>query len=71
MRRRVVTREQVEKVLRSYHASYPAVPLPGRSERSIIYVGRVDGRDLKVYVLAGSDPPYVKTVAWLGRADPL
>ena len=53
---RRITEQQVEAVLANYHTSYPAEPLPQTAERSMIYIGEVDGRDLKVYVLQGSDP---------------
>jgi hypothetical protein len=66
MRDRRITERQVEAVLKSYHTSYPADPLPHTLERSTIFIGEVDGRDLKVYVLQGSQPPYVKTVVWKG-----
>jgi len=55
MRDRRISEAQVQSVLASYHTSYPAEPLPDRAERSIVHVGTVDGRDLKVYVLEGSD----------------
>jgi hypothetical protein len=45
----------------------PAPPLSGASYRSVIYVGQIGNRELKVYVLEGSDPPYVMTVAWKGE----
>lgn len=67
MQERRITEAQVESVLAAYHTSYPAEPLPRRPERSIVYVGAVGGRDLKVYVLEESDPPYIKTVVWKGE----
>ena len=66
MRDRRITELEVEAVLSNYHTSYPAGSLPHTPERSVIYIGRVDDRDLKVYVLEGSDPPYIKTVVWRG-----
>jgi hypothetical protein len=67
MKIRRITEEQIEVVPRTYHTSYPAEPFPDTAERSMIYVGSVGGRDLKVYILQGSDPPYVKTVVWKGE----
>ena len=64
MRQRRITGEQVERVLRDHHTSHPAEPLRNSRFRSRIYVGTVDGRDLKVYIRDDSDPPYVTTVAW-------
>ena len=64
MRRRRITKEQVEHVLAYYHTSHPAQPLPHTTERSVVYVGTVDGRELRVYVLKDSNPSYVKTAAW-------
>lgn len=69
MRRRKISEAQVETVLRSYHTSYPAERLPGRSHQSTVYVGSVDGRELKVYVLEGSSPPHVMTVAGKGEDE--
>jgi hypothetical protein len=66
MRVRGVTEENVERVLHDYHTSYPAEPLPRQSIGAIVYVGTIDGRDLKVYVEEASDPPLVRTVAWRG-----
>ena len=69
MGRRKITDVQVETVLNQWHTSYPAEPLPHRPYRSTVYVGTVDGRELKVYVLEGSDPPHVMTAAWKGEED--
>ena len=69
MRLRGITEAQVELVLAEYHTSYPAEPLPGRRVRALVYVGLVDGRDLKVYVEEGSYPPYVATVVWKGDEE--
>ena len=64
MRQRGITERQVRRVLRDPIAVYPARPLPHRAARAVVYVGRIDGRDLRVYVLEGSEPPLVLTVAW-------
>lgn len=63
---RGVTESQIDVALRTYHSSCPAAALPGRAFRSTVYVGTVDGRDLKVYVEDGTHPPLVRTVAWKG-----
>ncbi|HZQ34288.1 MAG TPA: DUF4258 domain-containing protein [Dehalococcoidia bacterium] len=54
----------VMHVLEPFHSSFPARPLPGRAFRSRIYVGTVAGDDLQVSVEEGTNPPYVRTVAW-------
>ncbi|MHB8492604.1 MAG: DUF4258 domain-containing protein [Solirubrobacteraceae bacterium] len=64
MRRRGVSRWQVEWVLRNYHTSHPTEPLRHTAYRSMIYIGTIAGRELKVYAREGSDPVYVTTVAW-------
>ena len=64
MRRRKVSRSQVLEVLRNYHTSHPAEPLRHSPLRSMIYMGTVQGRELKVYIRDGSSPVYVTTVAW-------
>jgi hypothetical protein len=64
MRRRRVTREQIERALRTYHLSYPAESLPHAPYRCTIYQATVDGRQLKVYVQDDTHPPVVRTVAW-------
>lgn len=64
MRHRSITKQQIEYVLANYHTSHPAQPLPRTARRSVIYVGTIDSRELRVYVLEGSDPPYVRTAAW-------
>lgn len=69
MRRRNVTEADVETVLGDYRISYPAEQLPGRAYRSVVYIGAVDGREIKVYVLEGSDPPHVMTVAVGGEEE--
>lgn len=61
---RGITEADVVHVLEHFHSSFPARPLPGRSFRSRIYVGTVAGGDLQVYVEEGTNPPYVRTVAW-------
>jgi hypothetical protein len=61
---RGVTEAQVVRALRTYHTVYPAEPLPHTPLRSVVYVATVDGRELKVYVRLGSEPPFVTTVAW-------
>jgi hypothetical protein len=66
MGQRDVSEAQVRTVLRDYHTSYPAEPLPHTSLRVIVYVGTVGDRDLKIYVLEGSSPPHVMTVVWKG-----
>jgi hypothetical protein len=67
MRDRGITFEDIEAVLRTYHTSYPAEPLPRRREQSTVYVGTVAGRDLKVYVRDNSHPPVVRTIVWKGE----
>ena len=64
MRTRNVTEDQIHRVLAEYHTSYPAEPLPHTPYRCTLYVGTVDGRQLKVYVQDDTHPPVVRTVAW-------
>lgn len=64
MTARDVTEEQVERRLRSWHTTYPAERLSHLRERAIVFVSNVDGRELNVYVVEGSDPPIVRTVVW-------
>lgn len=66
MQARGITRAQVQSALAAYHTSYPAEPLPHSALRSMVYIGAVDGRDLKVYVRTGSNPPHVTTTVWKG-----
>jgi len=47
----------VDWVLNHYHSSRSA-------RRSTIYIVVVNGRNLRVYVRTGSNPPRVTTVAW-------
>ena len=64
MVRRQVPAGDVEYVLDHFHTRRPALPRVN-ARPAEIYIGIVDGRDLKVYVEIGSRPPYVKTVAWV------
>jgi hypothetical protein len=66
MGQRDVSEAQVRAVLRDFHTSYPAASLPHTSLRAIVYVGTVGDRDLKFYVLEGSNPRHVMTVVWKG-----
>lgn len=67
MEQRNVTDAQVVAVLRRYHTSYLAERSPGEPGRAMVYVGSVDGRDLKVWVTPDSDPIEVRSVAWQGE----
>lgn len=67
LRMRRISEEQIRRVLVTFQMSYPAEPLPGASYRSIVYIGFVDGRELKVYVREDSDPPEITSVSWRGR----
>ena len=64
MQQRRITKGQVEQVLIAYDTRLPTQPRSHSQFRSIIYVGTVDGRGLKVHVRDGSSPPYVTTAAW-------
>lgn len=66
MHARGITRAQVQAALAAYHTSYPAEPLPHSALRSTVYIGVADGRDRKVYVRTGSNPPHVTTTVWKG-----
>lgn len=67
MQTRGISAEQVRQALASFHTSYPAEPLAHTAVRSVVYIGTVGGRDLKVYVLVGSEPPHVTTAVWRGE----
>ncbi len=69
MRTRRITEDQVRRALATYHTRVPAEPLPYLTVQAIVYVATIGGRDLKVYVEAGSDPLYVRRVAW--KREPL
>jgi hypothetical protein len=64
MAQRGISEEAVQWVVRHYHTRRPA---PRRGTPAEIFIGDYDGRDLKVYVRKGSNPPYVKTVVWQGE----
>lgn len=65
MRRRNIPQEAVEDVLENYHTARPAPHRPGALP-TVIYVGEVSGRNLKVYVARDSNPPEVTTTVWEG-----
>jgi hypothetical protein len=60
---RAVNEQQIRSVLLNYDIRRPAEPRRG-AKPAEIYVGKVGGRTLRVYVEIGSSPPLVKTVAW-------
>jgi hypothetical protein len=66
MEARGITEQQVRAAMMPYHTSYPAESLPHTPLRSTVYIGTVEGRDLKVYVRTGSAPPHVTTAFWKG-----
>lgn len=51
----------VAYVLEAYHTRLPAIQ---RGSPSYMLIGKVNGKDLKVWVAEGTDPPLVKSVAW-------
>jgi hypothetical protein len=63
MLRRGIPDDAVEHVLTHYDTRRPALPRVN-AKPAEIYIGRYEGRSLKVYVEIGSTPPKVKTVAW-------
>ena len=63
MSRRAVPEDAVVYVLAHYHTRRPAEPRVN-ARAAGIYIGTYQGRDLKVYVEIGTNPPFVKTVAW-------
>lgn len=64
MLRRAVSRDAVEYVLIHYHTHLPAQPRVN-AKPAEIYIGEYGGRNLRVYVQIGTNPPFVKTVAWV------
>lgn len=64
-RRRGIPDAAVSWVIEHYHTRRPAPPRDAALPADIL-IGVYNGRDLKVYVERGSDPPKVKTVVWDG-----
>lgn len=66
MRQRGITEEQVAEALRNAHTSFE-----DRPQRSKCFIGSVDGRDLKVWVVWPITRPdgaaIVKSTAWKGE----
>jgi len=67
MRERQIPEAAVLAVLKNFDIRRPAPTRPGRPA-CIIYEGEYEGRRLKVYVRADSNPPYVVTVVWKGES---
>jgi len=65
LQRRKVPREAVADVLENYHTSRPT-PRRDGALLTVIYVGDIEGRNLKVYVIRDSSPTKVVTVVWEG-----
>lgn len=65
MRRRAIPNEAISSVLLGYHTRRPAPPNQAAKPADIL-IGVYDGRNLKVYVERGSDPPKIKTAVWDG-----
>ncbi len=63
MAQRGITEAAINWVLGHYHTRFPAAPQQG-VRPAVILQGTFEGRELRVYVQRGTDPPYVKTVAW-------
>jgi len=62
MAERNISDEAIDWVLANYHTRRPA-PVRDPAEPVEILQGTFNGRDIKVYVVSGSNPPIVKTVA--------
>lgn len=69
MQQRNVTDAQVVEALRHYHTSYLVERSAGEPGRAMVYIGSVDGRDLKLWITPDSDPVEVRSVAWQGEGD--
>lgn len=69
MRERKITRNMVLESLKSWHTRTPAARRPGVPIIGDLYIGRVGGRDLKVWIEPDSDPVYVRSVAWKDEDD--
>ena len=67
MQIRRVSADQVVRALAAFHTTYPAELKPNDPVGAIVYIATIDGRDRKVYVKVGSDPPLVRSVAWRGE----
>ncbi len=64
MGERNINRSMVLEARRSWHTRMPATPRRGVAIIGDLYIGRVAGRDLKVWIEPDSDPVYVRSVAW-------
>lgn len=65
MAERQISEDAIRWVLDHYTTRRPA-PLRGQANPAEILTGEFQGRRLKVYIVHGSHPPIVKTVAWDG-----
>ena len=64
---RGITNEDIACILLNFDTSRLAQQLPHLDFRSEILSGVVRGRRLRLYVMQGSGPPYIMTVAWEKR----
>ena len=67
MRLRDVSIADVTFVLDNYDTRRLARQLPHQPFQSEIFIAEVRGRRLRLYVMQGSNPPYIMTVAWEKR----
>jgi len=65
MAERGIPEEAIHWVLEHYTVRRPA-PARESALPSEILIGEYKGRRLKVYIVRGSNPPYVKTAVWEG-----
>lgn len=64
---REITSDDIAYVLANYDSARLARQLPHLGFRSEIFVASVRSRRLRVYVMQGTNPPYIMTVAWEKR----
>lgn len=63
MQERGISEDSIRWALANYHTQRPAGTRRG-AKPAIIFVGTWNGRNLRVYVERGSQPPRIMTAAW-------
>lgn len=68
MGERGATREQIWEALKQPHTSYEAHPRPGVPLLAWVFVGAVQGHDLKIWVEPNTSPVRIRSVGWRDEA---
>lgn len=63
MQERGISEDAIRWILANYHTQRPTGTRRG-TKPAVIFVGAWGGRNLRVYVERGSQPPRIMTVAW-------